>query len=128
MMTNQARVGALAMLAVAIAMTEPLDAQQAPGKWVLCGTGSYDLSAGGQSLGTETFDITCRPDGHYVATGRTQLIGGAASIDLTTNLELGADLLPITASAKGTVQGQPLDQSGTFTNGTATLVTNGQTR
>jgi dienelactone hydrolase len=128
MMTNHARLGALAMLASAVAMTEPLDAQRAPGRWVLCGSGKYDLSAGGQTLGSETFDITCRPDGHYVATGRTQLTGGAASIDLTTNLELGADLLPITASAKGTVQGRPLDQSGTFANGTATLVTNGQTQ
>ena len=127
MITNRARSGALAALLAAIAMTEPLDAQS-PGKWNLCGAGKYDLSAGGQSLGSETFDVTCRPDGHYVATGRTQLTGGAASIDLTTNLEFGADLLPITASAKGTVQGQPLDQSGTFANGTATLVTNGRSQ
>jgi len=131
MTTNRALVRALAMLLVTtspIAMTEPLDAQPAQGKWTLCGAGKYDLGAGGQSLGSETFDITCRPDGHYVATGRTQLTGGAASIDLTTNLELGGDLLPITASAKGTVQGRPLDQSGTFANGTATLVTNGQSQ
>ena len=128
MTTTRARLGALAMLASAIVMTEQLDAQPTPGKWMLCGAGKYDLSAGGQSLGSETFDITCRPDGHYVATGRTQLSAGATSIDLTTNLEFGADLLPITASAKGTVQGQPLDQSGTFANGTATLATNGQTQ
>ena len=128
MTTTRARFGALAMLASTMAMTEQLGAQQALGKWVLCGAGKYDFSAGGQSLGTETFDITCRPDGHYVATGRTQLTGGAASMDLTTNLEFGADLLPTTVSAKGTVQGQPLEQSGTFANGTATLVTNGKTQ
>jgi uncharacterized protein len=128
MTTTRARLGALAMLASMIVMTEQLDAQPTPGKWMLCGAGKYDLSAGGQSLGSETFDITCRPDGHYIATGRTQLSAGATSIDLTTNLEFGADLLPITASAKGTVQGQPLDQSGTFANGTATLATNGQTQ
>ena len=128
MTTTRARLGALAMLASAIVMTERLDAQPTPGKWMLCGAGKYDLSAGGQSLGSETFDITCRPDGHYIATGRTQLSAGATSIDLTTNLEFGGDLLPITASAKGTVQGQPLDQSGTFANGTATLATNGQTQ
>src|SRR5512138_2687987 len=129
MTTTRARLGALAMLASTAAMTERLDAQQqTQGKWVLCGAGKYDLTAGGQSLGSETFDVTCRPDGHYVATGRTQLSGGGAAIDLTTNLELGPDLLPITAAAKGTVQGQPLDQSGTFSNGTATLVTNGRSQ
>ena len=129
MTTTRARLGALAMLASTAAMTERLDAQpQTQGKWVLCGAGKYDLTAGGQSLGSETFEITCRPDGHYVATGRTQLSGGGAAIDLTTNLELGADLLPITAAAKGTVQGQPLDQSGTFNKGTATLLTNGRSQ
>jgi dienelactone hydrolase len=128
MTTTRARLAALAMLAATTAMTDRLDAQHAQSKWVLCGAGKYDFSAGGQSLGSETFDVTCRPDGHYVATGRTQLSAAAASIDLTTNLELGADLSPITVSAKGTVQGQPVEQHGDFANGTATLVANGRTQ
>jgi len=94
-------------------------------KWSLCGSGSYQLTAAGQSIGSETFEVTCRPDGHYLGTGRTQLSAGAMSLDLTTNLELAQDLVPITASAKGTVQGQPFDQTGTFTSGTAALSTNG---
>jgi hypothetical protein len=36
--------------------------------------------------------------------------------------------MPVSASSKGTAQGQPLDQSGTFANGVATLVTNGKSQ
>src|SRR5689334_10159282 len=130
MTTKRARNAALATIALTVmvaTMSDRLDAQ-GPQKWALCGPGRYELSANGQPLGSETFDVTCKPDGHYTATGHTQLSGGATSIDLTTNLELGPDLLPITASAKGTVQGRPFDQTGTFSNGTATLVSNGQSQ
>ena len=49
MTTTRARLGALAMLASTAAMTDRLDAQpQTQGKWVLCGAGKYDLTAGGQ--------------------------------------------------------------------------------
>ena len=94
--------------------------------WSLCGAGSYTLTAGGQTIGTETFEITCKPDGKYSATGHTQLT--PMSLDLTTHLELDANRLPISATAKGTVQGQPFDQSGAYANGTATLTTNGQSQ
>ena len=127
MTTNRARSGALMTLSAAAIMSEPLAAQQ-PTKWSVCGAGKYELVAAGQSLGNETFEITCKPDGRYSATGRTQLSAGGTAIDLTTTLELGADLLPITASAKGTVQGNPFDQSMTFANGTAAMVTNGQSQ
>src|SRR5688500_14583864 len=102
-------------------------ATQTP-KWSLCGAGKYELVAGGQPIGSETFDIACRPDGRYSATGRTQISAGPTSLDLTTVLELGADLLPTAASAKGSVGGQPFEQSGTFANGTATLSTNGSSQ
>ncbi|HEX5075541.1 MAG TPA: alpha/beta fold hydrolase [Gemmatimonadaceae bacterium] len=105
-------------------MSEDLGAQRV-GNWSLCGAGRYDLTMGGQSVGSETFDIACHPGG-YTATGRTQLSMAGAGIDLTTHLEVGADLVPASASAKGTVNGQPFDQSGTFRDGTATLTTNGQ--
>src|SRR6476620_12705324 len=124
MTDNRARVLALTTLASFLLMSEDLGAQRA-GNWSLCGAGRYDLSAGGQSLGTETFDIACHPSG-YTATGRTQLSMTGATLDLTTHLEVGADFVPASASAKGTVNGQPFDQSGTFHDGTATLTTNGQ--
>jgi dipeptidyl aminopeptidase/acylaminoacyl peptidase len=132
MTPNRARASALTTIAAIIAMTlmsEPAAAQaKAQGKWSLCGAGKYDLVVGGQNLGSETFDITCKPDGRYSATGHTQLAAGVMSIDLTTTLELGADMLPITALAKGKVQGQQIEQSGKFENGTATLSTNGQSQ
>src|SRR5262245_6887240 len=124
-MTNtRARLVALTTLASFVLMSEDLVAQRA-GNWSLCGAGRYDLSASGQSLGSETFEIACHPGG-YTATGRTQLSMTGAAIDLTTHLEIGPDLIPASASAKGTVNGQPFDQSGTFRDGTATLSTNGQ--
>ena len=101
------------------------ESSQAKSKWSLCGAGKYELAAAGQSVGSETFEITCTSDRRYSATGRTQMSAGALALDLTTKIDLGSDLLPTAASAKGTAQGQPLDQSGTFANGVATLVTNG---
>jgi dienelactone hydrolase len=97
---------------------------QSKSNWSLCGAGTFELSAAGQSVGSETFEITCAPDRRYTASGHTQLKVGVA-IDLTTTLELGADMLPISAASKGSVQGQPFDQSGKFANGVATLTTNG---
>ena len=124
MMNNRARSIALTTLATFALMSEDLGAQRV-GNWSLCGAGRFDLTMGGQSVGSETFDIGCHPNG-YTATGRTQLSMAGAAIDLTTHLEVGADLVPASASAKGTVNGQPFDQSGTFVDGTATLTTNGQ--
>lgn len=130
MIPNLARASALTTIAALVTstlMSEPAAAQaKGQGKWSLCGAGKYELSAGGQNLGTETFEITCKPDGHYAATGHTQFT--ALSMDLTTTLELGADMLPVTASSIGKVQGQPLEQSGKFENGTATLTTNGKSQ
>jgi len=124
-MTNtRARFVALTTFASFLLMSEDLEAQRA-GNWSLCGAGRYDLSASGQSLGSETFEIACHPGG-YTATGRTRLSMTGAAIDLTTHLEIGPDFIPASASAKGTVNGQPFDQSGTFRDGTATLTTNGQ--
>jgi dienelactone hydrolase len=101
---------------------------QAPSEWSLCGAGKYELAAAGQSVGSETFEIICTSDRRYSASGRTQLSAGALALDLTTTIELGPDLVPVSASSKGTAQGQPLDQSGTFANGVATLVTNGKSQ
>ena len=125
MRTPTTRARALLSLG-AIVLTAPAIAfAQSAGKWSLCGTGKLDLAAAGQSVGTETFDVTCHTDGRYSATGRTQLTAGAASIDLTTSVELGRDLVPTKAVAKGTVRGQPFEQTAAFANGTATLTTNG---
>ncbi|HEX6048311.1 MAG TPA: alpha/beta fold hydrolase [Gemmatimonadaceae bacterium] len=96
--------------------------QPAP-RWALCGAGEYRFTAAGQPAGTETFDVQCRPDGSYAATGRTQLT--PLGLDLTTTLELAKDLLPRNVEVKGTVRGQPFDQTAKFDNGTATVTSGG---
>ena len=111
-------------LTLTIIMSDLVQAQTPA--WSLCGAGSYTLTAGGQTIGNETFEVTCKPDGKYSATGHTQLT--PLGLDLTTTLELDASFQPISSTAKGSVQGRPLDQSGTYANGTATLSTNGQSQ
>lgn len=96
--------------------------QPAP-RWSLCGAGEYRFTAAGQSAGTETFSVECRADGSYAATGRTQLT--PLGIDLTTKLELAKDLLPLNVEVKGTVRGQPFDQTAKFENGTASVTSGG---
>lgn len=96
--------------------------------WAVCGAGTYDLSAAGQSVGSETFDVKCSADGRYSATARTQLPVPGAAMDLNTTLELGRDLLPTSVVVKGTVGGKPFEQAATFANGTATVTANGQTQ
>jgi len=129
MTTNRAR--SIALIAIAGALptitafraisTVPM--HQQPGKWALCGASEYQLSAGGQALGKESFDISCQPDGSYRASARTQLT--PLGLDLTTKLEVGKDLLPRTVDVKGTSGGQPFDQTAKFDNGTATVTANG---
>ena len=74
MTTNRARWSALMIIAAMPFMDEPAAAQANPptpqSKWSLCGSGTYDLVAGGKSLGRETFEVACKPDGRYSANGR----------------------------------------------------------
>jgi hypothetical protein len=113
------------------AMSRPMSTSVSQGTpkrvWTPCGQGKFDLAVAGQPIGTETFDVTCLPDGRYSATGRTQL-SGTIAVDLTTALELDREFLPVSASAKGTVAGRAFEQSGTFANGTAALSTNGMSQ
>jgi len=123
---DRARTCALMTITVVAFAATRAEAQRMdqPSKWSLCGAGKFEMTAGGQPVGSETFDITCTPDRRYSATGRTQLTVGVV-LDLTSTLELGTDMLPVSSSAKGTVQGQSIDQSGTYANGVATITTNG---
>jgi dienelactone hydrolase len=127
MTTNGARMFALVGVGTAL-LTNAVDARaQSVGKWSLCGAGQYDLTAAGQPVGSETFEITCNAGG-YAGTGRTRLSAGTMSLDLTTKLELGNDLVPKSASANGTIQGNPFDQTAVLANGTATITIKGQTQ
>jgi len=93
----------------------------------ICGKGTLLLKLDGRSVGEEKFEITCRADG-YSATGNTQLNLSGASIELTTTLELDKDGLPRNSSAKGTVSGQPFEQTVTIKEHTAVLTSSSGSR
>jgi dienelactone hydrolase len=89
----------------------------------VCGKGTYVLTHAGQSAGRETFEVSCKPDGGYLATGRTELNVGGASSDLVTTLELDKAGLPISSTAKGSINGQPFEQSVSIKDDTAAVIT-----
>jgi hypothetical protein len=90
----------------------------------ICGTGAYVLLLGEQSVGRETFEIACKPEGGYQAKGHTELKAGGGAIDLHTTLEVDKSGSPVSSTAKGTVNGSPFDQS-VVVKGQAATVTSG---
>lgn len=93
----------------------------------ICGKGVFQLLVGEQSVGREEFEIKCQPDGGYAATGHTVLSGGPVS-DLNTTLDVDKSGEPSSSTAKGTVRGQPFDQSLVIKGATATITTNGNAK
>lgn len=87
----------------------------------ICGKSNLLFKLGDQSVGNEALEIKCRPDGGYSAVGRTELKVPGSSIDLNTTLDLDKSGSPISSTAKGTVAGQPFDQSVSIKDGTATM-------
>lgn len=94
----------------------------------ICGKGTYLLKLDGKPAGEEKFEISCRPDGGFSASGHTEFkVPGVAS-DLNTTLELDKQGLPLSSTAKGTVTGEPFDQSLTIKESTAVLTTANKSR
>lgn len=94
----------------------------------ICGKGVFQLILGDKTAGREEFEIKCQPDGGYLVNAHTVLdLPGAAS-DLNTTLEVDKSGEPMSSTAKGTVSGQPFDQSLVIKTTTATLTTNGNVR
>lgn len=93
----------------------------------ICGKGTFLSTLGEQSLGRETFEITCRADGGYSANGHSVLNIPGANNDLNTTIELDKAGLPEKFSAKGTVNGTAFEQEIVLKDGTATVKTNGNT-
>jgi hypothetical protein len=93
----------------------------------ICGKSNLVFKLGEQPVGNEVFEIKCQPDGGYSAVGRTELKVPGASIDLNTTLDMDKSGSPTSSSAKGSVAGQPFDQSVSIKDGIATL-TSGETR
>ncbi|HSO75559.1 MAG TPA: alpha/beta fold hydrolase [Blastocatellia bacterium] len=116
---------------VAGAQEKPASSQLPPATPLLspaiCGKSNLVFKLGEQPVGNEALEIKCQPDGGYSAVGRTELKVPGASIDLNTTLDLDKSGSPTSSSAKGSVAGQPFDQSVSIKDGIATL-TSGKTR
>ena len=89
----------------------------------ICGKAVYDLWLGDKSAGREEFEIKCKPDGGYQASGHTELKPAGAAIDLNTTLEVDKSGEPLSSTAKGTVNGSPFDQSVVVKGATTTITT-----
>ena len=94
----------------------------------ICGKSNLLFKPGEQSIGNETFEIRCQPDGGYSATGHTELKVPGASTDLTITVDLDKAGSPTSSTAKGTVAGSAFEQSIAIKDGTATITTNGKSR
>jgi uncharacterized protein len=93
----------------------------------VCGQGVYLLSAGGQSLGREVFEIVCRPEGGYQAKGKTTISMGESALNEETTLEVDKEGAPLKFTLEGEASGKPLSESFVFKDGKATITAGGNT-
>ncbi|HXG91252.1 MAG TPA: alpha/beta fold hydrolase [Blastocatellia bacterium] len=93
----------------------------------VCGKGVFLFTLGDQSLGRETFEIRCQPEG-YSATGHTELNLPGGAIDLNTTLETDKAGSPLSSTAKGRVNNSPFEQSVLIKDNVATITNNGKSR
>jgi dienelactone hydrolase len=94
----------------------------------LCGKGAFFLSVGEQRLGRETFEITCRSDGGYTASGQTKMDIPGRPLEVQSTLELDKNGLPSKFTMKGIADAKALDQVITLKEGAATITVNGSSR
>ena len=92
----------------------------------LCGTGTYLLLLGSQTLGRETFEIKCTSNGAFNASGHTKLDIPGAAMDMNTTLDTDRIGAPLGFSMKGSGGGQEVDQVVTINKDVATVVNSGK--
>jgi alpha-beta hydrolase superfamily lysophospholipase len=85
----------------------------------ICGKGAFLLYAGEESLGRETFEIACRPDGTYSGSGNTSLKIPGGTLTQDTTVVLDKMGVPQSFTVKGTAKGDPFEQATTFKDGKA---------
>lgn len=94
----------------------------------ICGKGAFRLLLGVQSIGSETFEIVCREDGGYAASGRTELKLPGLIVDLNTTIETDRAATPSKFTLKGVLGTRTVDQLVTVLNDKATIVDDGKTQ
>lgn len=92
----------------------------------ICGQGVFQLLLGTQPLGSETFEITCRADGGYAASGRTLMKLPGLTIDLNTSIETDKEATPSKFTLQGVLGQIAPAQTVTVTNDKATIIDNGK--
>jgi dienelactone hydrolase len=93
----------------------------------ICGKGAFLLSVGEESLGRETFEISCRPDGGYSGSGNSTLKISGGTLTQDTTIEVYKTGLPQSFSLKGNAKGDPFEQATTFKDGKAIATTGSRT-
>ena len=93
----------------------------------VCGKGVFLISMGEQSLGRETFEITCKPDGAFAASGNTRLEMPPLNLNQDTTMEVDKEGVPLMFTAKGEAGGSPVDQKIIFQNEKAIITSGGAT-
>jgi dienelactone hydrolase len=94
----------------------------------ICGKGVFSFWLGEQVIGREEFEIKCQPEGGYEASGHTDLKVPGGAIDLNSTIQVDKSGEPLSSTAKGTVNGNPFDQSVTVKGAAATVTTGGGSR
>lgn len=93
----------------------------------ICGKGVFLFSLAEESIGRETFDIQCKPDGGYRASGNTAMKLPTFTFNQDTALEVDKAGIPLSLSAKGEANGSPFEQTTLFKEDKATTTTGGAT-
>lgn len=107
----------------------PMDSKAAPLlSPAICGKGVFQYLLGTQSLGSETFEITCRADKSYAASGHTEMKLPGLVVDLNTSIETDREATPSKFTLKGTLGANAIDQTVAVTNDRATIVDSGKTQ
>ena len=94
----------------------------------ICGKGAFVLWLGDQQIGREEFDVKCQPDGGYESTGHTDFKVPGATMDLNSTLIVDKSAEPLSSTARGTVNGQPFDQSVVIKGAVATVTSSGASK
>lgn len=89
----------------------------------ICGKGAYLLSLGENSLGRETFEIECRQDGGYRASGYTNMNIPGGALEQATTIELDKEGLPQGFTVKGKAGGTVFQQTVEFKGDKALVFT-----
>lgn len=93
----------------------------------ICGKGVFLLSMADESLGRETFEITCQPGGGYLASGTTNIKLPTGAFNQDTTIEVDKSAVPLRFTVKGEAGGTPIDQTIVFKDNKATITSNAAT-